>query len=65
MADAEVRCGADERLMARWNATEVRYPLDTPVHEIFRAQSHRTPDRMAVAYGPDLLTYRELNAKSN
>ncbi len=65
MADAEVRCGADERLMARWNATEVRYPLDTPVHEIFRAQSHRTPDRMAVAYGPDSLTYRELNAKSN
>jgi non-ribosomal peptide synthetase component F len=65
MADAEMRCGADERLMAQWNATEVPYPLDTPVHELFRAQSQRTPDRMAVAYGSDSLTYRELNAKSN
>jgi amino acid adenylation domain-containing protein len=65
MADAEMRCGDDERLMAQWNATEVPYPLDIPVHEIFRAQSHRTPDRMAVAYGSDSLTYRELNAKSN
>jgi amino acid adenylation domain-containing protein len=65
MADAAMRCGDDELRMAQWNATEVPYPLHIPVHELFRAQSHRTPERMAVAYGSASLTYRELNAKSN
>ncbi len=34
-------------------------------HQLFEAQAARTPDAIAVEYGPRHLTYRELNARAN
>jgi amino acid adenylation domain-containing protein len=35
------------------------------VHQLFEEQAHRTPDNVALVFGNQLLTYRELNARAN
>ena len=48
-----------------WNATEREYPKASCVHELFEAQTRRTPDASAVVHGERSLTYAELNAAAN
>jgi non-ribosomal peptide synthase protein (TIGR01720 family) len=48
-----------------WNQTELDYPRDKCVHELIEAQVEKTPEAIAVVYGEDSLTYRELNARAN
>ena len=48
------------RLLVEWNDTQDAYPEHRCIHEVFEAQAARTPDRIAVACGDKLLTYREL-----
>jgi amino acid adenylation domain-containing protein/non-ribosomal peptide synthase protein (TIGR01720 family) len=52
-------------LLWKWNDTEVAYPVDKCIHELFAAQVESTPDAVAVVYENQQLTYRELNAKAN
>ncbi|WP_432076696.1 non-ribosomal peptide synthetase, partial [Streptomyces wuyuanensis] len=51
-----------ERILHTWNDTDVDYPRDTSVHELFEAQAARTPDAHAVTDGTTALTYAELDA---
>lgn len=51
--------------IAAWNATQMAYPSDRCVHEVFEEQVERTPDAAAVVFGDAQLTYRELNARAN
>jgi len=53
------------RLLEDWNQTEVDYPRDKCVHQLFEAQAERTPHAVAVAFAQSELTYAELNARSN
>ena len=53
------------RLLVEWNATDVDYPREQCVHELFEAQAARTPDAVAVVYEGSRLTYHELNAQAN
>ena len=47
-----------------WNRTEVRYPTDQCIHQLFEAQASRSPD--AVAWNSDeRLTYAELDRRAN
>ena len=57
----------DERrqLLEEWNATTVAFPRNACVHELFEAQVARTPDRVAVRFGEETLSYRELNEQAN
>ncbi|HEU4558249.1 MAG TPA: condensation domain-containing protein, partial [Longimicrobium sp.] len=72
-ANADVRlsriglAGAEERrrVVEEWNQTEVPFPRDACVHQLFEAQVERTPDALAVAWGGRELTYRELDAWAN
>jgi amino acid adenylation domain-containing protein len=52
-------------LTVDWNRT--RMPLDDAgtVHKVFEAQVAKTPDAVAVRFEDSLLTYAELNARSN
>jgi amino acid adenylation domain-containing protein len=58
---------AEERrqVIETWNATDVDYPRETCLHELFEAQVERTPDAMAVVDERQSLTYAELNARAN
>ncbi|MEN8176173.1 MAG: condensation domain-containing protein, partial [Pseudomonadota bacterium] len=48
-----------------WNATEVAYPQDQTVVDLFQQQVAKTPDNTAVVFGDETLSYAELNARAN
>ena len=52
-----------EQVMA-WNATAVEYPRDRCIHEQIEEQAEKTPEAVAVVYGEQRLSYRELNEKA-
>jgi amino acid adenylation domain-containing protein len=53
------------QLAAEWNNTEMQYPRDRGVHQLFEAQAARTPKATAVVFGNESLTYSELDRRSN
>ena len=57
----------DERhqLFVEWNDTATEYPQDQCIHQLFEAQVERTPGAVAVVYGDEHLTYRELHERAN
>jgi amino acid adenylation domain-containing protein/thioester reductase-like protein len=52
------------RLLVDYNATEADYPRDQCIHELFAEQVALHPDRTAVFYGEQTLSYEELYDKS-
>ncbi|HEY0022709.1 MAG TPA: non-ribosomal peptide synthase/polyketide synthase [Longimicrobium sp.] len=72
-ADADVRLsrlellGQAERalVLQAWNRTERPYPRGVCVHELFEAQVRERPEAVALAWGDESLTYRELEARAN
>lgn len=56
----------EKELLDMWNETNL--DLDVPsktIHILFEEQVEKTPDRIAVVYKQEQLTYRELNKKAN
>ncbi|UNY98310.1 amino acid adenylation domain-containing protein [Zhouia spongiae] len=54
-----------QQLLFDWNDTQVDYPKEKCIHQLFEEQSEKTPDNVAVVFEGDSLTYRELNERSN
>ncbi|MEM7556369.1 MAG: amino acid adenylation domain-containing protein [Cyanobacteria bacterium P01_A01_bin.84] len=55
---------AEQQLLTEWNSTQAEYPKQC-VHELFAEQVERTPDKIAVIFEDEKLTYKELNIKAN
>ncbi len=53
------------QLIVEWNQTVADYPRDKCLHELFETQVSLGPDRPAVRFNENLLSYRELNARAN
>ena len=53
------------QLVVEWNDTARTYPTEPCLHELFEEQAERTPTAVAVVYGDQQLTYRELNTRAN
>ena len=53
------------QLLIEWNATEVDYPRDTCLHQLFETQVRRTPDAVAAVFQNEQITYRKLNQRVN
>lgn len=53
------------QLLAEWNVTDIEYPEDKCIHQLFEEQVERTPDAVAVVFEEKCLTYRGLNNKAN
>lgn len=51
-------------IITKWNKTDFPYP-ELCVQEIFQKQVLETPDNIAVVYGEEKLSYKELEEKSN
>ncbi|MDQ0273979.1 non-ribosomal peptide synthetase, partial [Cytobacillus purgationiresistens] len=47
------------------NKTEVKYPKDKTIHELFEIQASLNPNKIAVVLDESYLTYNELNLKAN
>jgi amino acid adenylation domain-containing protein len=53
------------KLLLEFNATEKEYPRDKTLADLFEEQVARTPEAVAVVYGENQLSYRELNSRAN
>jgi amino acid adenylation domain-containing protein len=72
-ADADARLsrmellGGAERstVVEAWNRTERPWPRGVCVHELFAARVRERPDAVAMVWGEEELTYRDLDARSS
>src|SRR3984957_5373867 len=64
---AEVLAATDseERLQVDFNQTETPYPDDVCIQRLFEEQVESTPDRIALTFENQDLTYAQLNARAN
>jgi amino acid adenylation domain-containing protein len=53
------------QLLVEWNATGADYPRGLGLHEFFEAQARRTPDRVALVFENEQLTYRGLDRRAD
>ena len=53
------------QLLVEWNTTGTAYPDRQTIQELFEAQVERTPEATAVSMHDVMLTYRELDVRSN
>lgn len=53
------------QLLVEWNDTTAAGPQDLCIHQLFEAQTDRTPEAIAVVLAAEQLTYGELNARAN
>ncbi|WP_075343709.1 non-ribosomal peptide synthetase [Tenacibaculum agarivorans] len=66
IGDVEMLTSQEQtQLLDVFNATEVNYPLDKTVVELFAAEVEKTPEATAVIFEGEELTYQELDERSN
>ncbi|WP_152035098.1 AMP-binding protein, partial [Pseudomonas ovata] len=52
-------------ILARWDQTGQDHPSDRYVHQLIEDHALRTPDAVAVIFGEQTLTYRQLDTQAN
>jgi amino acid adenylation domain-containing protein len=57
--------GEKQQLLYEFNDTAVDYPREKTVMDLFEEQVKKTPDQVAVWFGADKMTYRELQERSD
>ena len=57
--------GEQRQLLVDWNATTSTNSVETTLHDLFAAQTARTPGAVAVRFAGEELTYEELNRRAN
>ncbi|MCC8379600.1 non-ribosomal peptide synthetase [Xenorhabdus sp. PB30.3] len=63
-----ITCLSEEErhtLLHRWNQTDVPYPQDKTLPQLFEAQAAQHPDAIAVEFEEQVLSYGELNCRAN
>jgi amino acid adenylation domain-containing protein len=53
------------QLLIEWNQTEIDYPQNNCIHELFTAQVERTPDAIALVFDNEKISYGELSDRTN
>ena len=54
-----------KKLLYTFNNTKMDYPKDKTISQLFEEQVEKTPNNVAVVFGDQQLTYRELNERAN
>lgn len=57
--------GEKYQLLTQWNQTQKKYSEHKTLHQLFVEQVERTPEHVAVCFGDQELTYKELNIRAN
>jgi amino acid adenylation domain-containing protein len=66
LADLQILTAEERtRLLDEWNDTARDYPQGQCLHQLFEEQAHYTPDTVALIFGEERLTYRELNRRAD
>ncbi|MFY0565971.1 non-ribosomal peptide synthase/polyketide synthase [Archangium lansingense] len=53
------------QVLVQWNDTSADFPAEACIHHLFEQQVALRPDAIAVEFGDQRLTYRQLEARSN
>lgn len=53
------------KILYTFNDTKADYPKDKTIAQLFEEQVEKTPDNIALVFGNEQLTYRELNERAN
>ena len=57
---------AERRMMLLdWNKTKRDFPREKCLHELFELQVEKAPGRVAIIFGEERLSYRQLNERAN
>lgn len=54
-----------QQLLVEFNNTQVDYPKNKCIHQLFEEQVEKTPNKIAVSFNSQQLTYNELNIRAN
>ncbi|MEM8722033.1 MAG: aminotransferase class V-fold PLP-dependent enzyme [Cyanobacteria bacterium P01_G01_bin.39] len=54
-----------QQLLGSWNNTQIDYPQDQCIHQLFAAQVEKNSNAIAVIFEDETLTYGELNQRAN
>jgi len=54
-----------QQQLVDWNDTQVSYPVNNCIHQLFEAQAEQHPNNIAVVFKESSLTYRALNEQAN
>ncbi|AFZ19715.1 amino acid adenylation enzyme/thioester reductase family protein [Allocoleopsis franciscana PCC 7113] len=54
-----------QQLLQEWNNTQVDYPTHQCIHHLLESQVARNPEKIAVIFADQELTYQELNRRAN
>ena len=54
-----------QQLLGSWNDTNIDYPQDKCIHQLFEEQAEKTPNEIAIVFENQQLTYQELNSRAN
>ncbi|NOQ26058.1 MAG: amino acid adenylation domain-containing protein [Bacteroidales bacterium] len=54
-----------QQLLYEFNDTKVDYPTDKTIHQLFEEQVERSIDCIALVFNNQVITYKELNLRSN
>ncbi|MBD2677466.1 MULTISPECIES: non-ribosomal peptide synthetase [Nostoc] len=66
IADLQLLTPSEIRqLLVEWNNTNTDYLQNKCIHQLFEEQAEKTPNAVAVVFGNQQLTYRELNNRAN
>ncbi|MDZ8224986.1 amino acid adenylation domain-containing protein [Nostoc sp. ChiVER01] len=57
--------GERQQLLIDWNDTKKSYSNSKCFHQLFEAQVEKSPDAIALVFGNQKLSYKELNIRSN
>jgi len=60
LTDYELR-----QILVEWNQTSVKWPREKCIHHFFEEQAAETPGAIALIFGEQRVTYRELNHRAN
>ncbi|MEW6735629.1 MAG: MupA/Atu3671 family FMN-dependent luciferase-like monooxygenase, partial [Acidobacteriota bacterium] len=53
------------QILTLWNSTQMPYPRDKCIHQLFEQQVERSPDAIALIFEDKQITYKELNCRAN
>ena len=54
-----------DKILNVFNNTAVDYPKNSMISELFEVQVEKNPEKTAIVFGDEKLTYRQLNEKAN
>lgn len=65
VGDLQLLSEKEKQLLLSFNETQMDFPVDKTVHQMFEEQVAKTPDHIAVVFENKQLTYGELNEQAN